>query len=226
MKVLIVDSHHEDMNITVSAIKIPWPDAEITQHSSGKDGLEDAGKDQFDITIVDLDMPDMTGFEFLETLYLFSSKPTIVLKKDLNQVDIIRSLQLGADECFAKPLNQLDFIAKSQAVFRRYVGRSEISNLTIGKLRLEADVHRAHLDGQEIALTREENIILYRLMSNCGHVTSYNSVARAVWGNDLTGANSALRICVQRLRRKLPRNNSMVQIITERGVGFRLVAAK
>jgi DNA-binding response OmpR family regulator len=193
---------------------------------TGKSGLDSVAKDQFDLILVDLDLNDMSGFDFLEALCLYSTKPTIAIKKEPQETDIVRSLQLGADECLAKPINQLDLIAKCQAVFRRYVGREDVSSVVVGKLRLEADVHRAYLDGREIPLTRNENIIMCRLMQNCGHITSYRNVARAVWGNDSFGANSALRMCVQRLRKKLPISESCVQIVTERGVGFRLVSAR
>ena len=226
MRALIVDSNLDEASVTISAIKIPWPDAEIVRCSSGKSGLDAASRDQFDFVVIDLKLPDMSGFEFLETLCLYTSNPTIALKRDLNETEIVRSLQLGADECLPKPINQLDFIAKCQAVFRRYVGRDDVCAVVVGKLRLEADIHRAFLEGQEIALTRNENIIMCRLMQNCGHITTYGNIARAVWGNDAQEASSALRMCVQRLRKKIPQNESRVQIITERGVGFRLVSAR
>jgi len=226
VRILIVDQNREDADIIVSSIKIPWPDAGVVRCANGRSGLDAAGKDQFDLIVIDLKLPDMSGFEFLEAFYLFCSKPAIVLKKDLDDIDIVRSLQLGADECIAKPIKQLDFIAKSQAVVRRYVGRDDISSITVGRLRLEAAIHRAYVDGQEISLTRNENIIMSRLMQNCGHITSYGSVARAVWGNHFPCASSALRVCVRRLRKKLPEGPSCIQIVTERGVGFRLVAAR
>ena len=225
MKVLIVDSNHEDTDIVASAIKIPWPDAEIMQCAKGETGLEFAARDSFDLIIVDLALPDLSGFEFLKRLSLFSFKPILVLKKGLLETDTVRCLQLGADECFPKPLNQLEFIAKSQAVVRRYLGKDE-GSIVIGALRLDVETHRAYLEGREIALTRNENLALHRLMQNCGHVTSYNSLARAVWGNDFPGSSPALRVCVHRVRNKLINTVSPVNIINERGVGFRLVVPR
>lgn len=224
MKVLIVDNQKEDVEIAVSALKIPWPDAEVIKCHDGKSGLEATGKNPFDLVIVNLDLTDMNGFDFLESLFLYTSKPTIIFKQNLAKTDVVRSLQLGADECLAKPIDQMDFIAKTQAVIRRYIGRNEPNNLTVGKLRLDAEIHRAYINGHEICLTRNENILMHRLMLNYGHITSYNNIERAIWGAYLVGTDCALRGCLKRLKKKLAQDPS-VKIVTEHGVGIRLVTA-
>ncbi|PPD59159.1 response regulator transcription factor [Dehalogenimonas etheniformans] len=227
MNILVVDSHRDETEITISAIKVPWPDAQIIRCTTGNLGLIEVGHSDFDLIIVDLELPDMSGFDFLEMLFLHCSKPTIVLKRGLLESDEVRSLQLGADECLSKPIAQLDLIAKCQAVFRRYIGREDVSSITSGRMRLEADVHRAFVDRREVALTRNENIIMYRLMQNAGRITTYNNVAHAIWGNNVPGASAAIRMCVQRLRKKLCTDDiTSVRIVTERGIGFRLVLAK
>ncbi|PVV83283.1 response regulator transcription factor [Dehalogenimonas alkenigignens] len=222
MKALVVDSQKNDVDIAVSALRIPWPDIEVVKCQEGKSGLEAISKDQFDLVIVDLDLTDMNGFDLLESIFLYISKPTIVLKQNLIKTDVVRCLQLGADECLAKPIDQMDFIAKTQAVIRRYIGRNEPNSLTVGKLRLDAEIHRAYINGHEIALTRNENILMHRLMLNYGHITSYSSIERAIWGAYLAGTDCALRGCLKRLKKKLALDPSL-KIITEHGAGIRLV---
>ncbi|APV43713.1 two-component system response regulator, OmpR family [Dehalogenimonas formicexedens] len=223
MRVLIVENFQDDVIALVSTLKIPWPEVEITRCTSGTSGLAFIEKEQFDLFVIDLDLPDMSGFDFIESVFLYCSKPTIVIRKNLTGADIVRSLQLGADECFSKPFDPLSFIAKTQALIRRYSGKSQLGSMVIGKLRLDTDIHRAYVDGQEIALTRNENLLMHRLMQNYGQVTSYSSIERAIWGNfGGSGNNSALRGCVKRLKKKFPQDSSL-RIVTEHGTGFKLV---
>ncbi len=224
MQVLVIDNDQDSTDIIGSTLKIPWPDARIVPCPNGEDGLDLAEREKFDLMVVDLRLPDMSGFEFLKRLVMFSGAPVVALKTDLNEIDLVRCLDIGADECLPKPIKQIEFIARTKALLRRVRGRSDNQSLVTGLLRLDAFIHRAYLVGREVPLTRAENIILQHLMRNCGQVTSYHSIARELWGEDYPGSSKAIRVYVDRLRAKLQSDASSPMLINERGVGFRLIS--
>ena len=224
MQVLVIDNDHDSADIIGSTLKIPWPDAQVVPCPRGEEGLDLAEKEKFDLMVVDLKLPDMTGFEFLKRLVMFSSVPVVAIKTNLNEIDLVRCLDIGADECLPKPIKQIEFIARTKALLRRVRGRAENQSLVTGMLRLDAFIHRAYLLGREVPLTRAENIILQHLMRNCGQVTSYHSIARELWGEDYPGSSKAIRVYVDRLRAKLQSDSDSPMLINERGVGFRLVS--
>ena len=224
MQVLVVDSDQESAEILDSTLKIPWPDAGVVGCLNGEDGLDLAERERFDLVVLDLKLPDMSGFEFLKRLLMFSVVPVVAVKNNLNEVDLVRCLDIGADECLPKPIKQIEFIARTKALLRRVRGRSESQSLVTGMLRLDAFIHRAYFMGREVPLTRAENIILQHLMRNCGHVTSYRSIARELWGEDYPGSSKAIRVYVDRLRAKLESDTKSPMLINERGIGFRLIS--
>ena len=224
MQVLVIDGDQESADIVGSALKIPWPDVGVVPCPNGEDGLDLAERERFDLVVVDLKLPDMSGFEFLKRLVIFSVVPVVAVKNNLNEVDLVRCLDIGADECLPKPIKQIEFIARTKALLRRVRGRSETQSLVTGMLRLDAFIHRAYFMGREVPLTRAENIILQHLMRNCGQVTSYRSIARELWGEDYPGSSKAIRVYVDRLRAKLESDTRSPMLVNERGIGFRLIS--
>ena len=224
MQILVIDPDQESTDIIGSTLKIPWPDAEIISSQNGEDGLDLAERENLDLLVLDLKLPDISGFEFLKRLVMFSAAPVIALKSNMNEVDLVRCLDIGADECLPKPIKQIEFIARAKSLLRRVRGKSQDQSLVTGMLRLDAFIHRAYFLGREVPLTRAENIILQHLMRNCGHVTSYRSIARELWGEDYPGSAKAIRVYVDRLRAKLESDDRAPMLINERGIGFRLVS--
>jgi DNA-binding response OmpR family regulator len=224
MQVLVIDSDQESADIIGSTLKIPWPDAAVVPCQNGEGGLDLAERERFDLLVVDLKLPDMSGFEFLKRLVMFSIVPVVAVKYNLDEIDLVRCLDIGADECLPKPIKQIEFIARTKALLRRVRGRSEGQSLVTGLLRLDAFIHRAYFLGREVPLTRAENIILQHLMRNCNQVTSYRSIARELWGEDYPGSNKAIRVYVDRLRAKLQSDSNSPILINERGIGFRFVS--
>ncbi|XUX00186.1 MAG: response regulator transcription factor [Dehalogenimonas sp.] len=224
MRILIVDDDREDTEVIAAAIRIPWPDAEIYCSVTGETGLELVTRKSVELAVLNLTLPDITGFEFLKRLSLYSALPIIALKRNLTESDVVRSLQLGADECLAKPINQLEFIAKTQAVLRRYLGKEGVRIITAGTLRLDFALHRLYFGDKELQLTRCENLLMSRLIHNHDRITSYSSIAQAIWGDDYPGYSDTIRAYLKRIRQKLTSIDCDAQIVTERGVGCRLVA--
>jgi two-component system KDP operon response regulator KdpE len=170
--------------------------------------------------ILDLGLPDISGFEVLNQTRLFSRVPIIILTVRSDEADVVKGLEWGADDYILKPLRQLELLARVKALIRRQTP-SEEESLSAGPLRLETTSGQLHLEGKEIALTITESRILAHLMRNVGHVVTHSSLAEAVWGNDYPGAADSLKVHIRRLREKIEASPSQPKfILTKAGVGY------
>lgn len=220
MKVLIIEDDKEIVDAITLAFQIRWPEAKVVSTRLGKKGVELVETENPDIVILDLGLPDISGFEVLSQTRLFSHVPIIILTVRADEADVVKGLEWGADDYILKPFRQLELLARVKALIRRQTPTEEES-LTSGPLRLEATSGQLHLDGKEIALTITESRILAHLMRNSGHVVTHSSLAEAVWGNDYPGAADSLKVHIRRLREKIESNPSQPKLIlTKAGVGY------
>jgi len=220
MKVLIVEDDKEIVDAITLAFQIRWPEAKVVSTRLGRKGVELVESENPDIVILDLGLPDISGFEVLNQTRLFSHVPIIILTVRADEADVVKGLEWGADDYILKPFRQLELLARVKALIRRQTP-SEEESLSSGPLRLEATSGQLYLDGKEIALTITESRILAHLMRNAGHVVTHSSLAEAVWGNDYPGAADSLKVHIRRLREKIEANPSQPKLIlTKAGVGY------
>ena len=173
-----------------------------------------------DIVILDLGLPDISGFEVLRQIRRFSTVPTIILTVRAEEADVVKGLEWGADDYITKPFRQLELLARVKSMIRRHTPAEE-SILTYGHLRLEPETAQLHIDEKEIALTVTENHILGHLMKNAGHVVTHSNLAEAVWGDDYPGATDSLKVHIRRLREKIETDPGKPRIIlTKTGIGY------
>jgi two-component system response regulator VicR len=173
-----------------------------------------------DIVILDLGLPDISGFEVLSQTRLFSHVPIIILTVRADESDVVKGLEWGADDYILKPFRQLELLARVKALIRRQTP-SEEETIVSGQLQLESTSGQVHFEGREIALTITESRILAHLMRNAGHVVTHSSLAEAVWGNDYPGAADSLKVHIRRLREKIEPSPSQPKLIlTKAGVGY------
>ncbi|PPD57578.1 response regulator transcription factor [Dehalogenimonas etheniformans] len=223
MKALLVESEQKTAEILGSTLRLPFPDIDLICSDKGEPGLDLLFKEIFDFAIIDLKLADISGFEFLKRMRLFSQVPVLAIQSGLEDIDLVRAIDYGADDCLPKPVNPIILIARAKALIRRVNGFLNREETVAGMLRLDSLIHKAYFKGQEIYLTRTENIVLHHLMNNAGHVASYRSLACQLWGDDYPGSNKAIRKCIDRLKVKLGTVAASPELINERGVGFRLV---
>lgn len=220
MKVLIVEDDKEIVDAITLAFQIRWPEAKVVATRSGRKGVELVESESPDIVILDLGLPDISGFEVLNQTRLFSRVPIIILTVRSDEADVVKGLEWGADDYILKPFRQLELLARVKALIRRQTP-SEEESLSAGALRLETTSGQLHLEGKEIALTITESRILAHLMRNVGHVVTHSSLAEAVWGNDYPGAADSLKVHIRRLREKIEASPSQPKLIlTKAGVGY------
>lgn len=220
MKVLLVEDDREIIDAITLAFKIRWPEAEVVFTRLGRKGIELAESETPDIVIIDLGLPDISGFDVLREIRSFSNVPTIILTVRTDEVDVVKGLEWGADDYIVKPFRQLELLARVKSLIRRQYP-SEVEQLVCGSLRLNTTTGQLYSDGREIALTVTENHILGHLMKNAGHIVTHSSLAEAVWGDDYPGAADSLKVHIRRLREKIEDNPSQPKhILTRTGVGY------
>jgi two-component system response regulator VicR len=220
MKVLIVEDDKEIVDAITLAFQIRWPEAKVVSTRLGRKGVELVETEEPDIVILDLGLPDISGFEVLSQTRLFSHVPIIILTVRADESDVVKGLEWGADDYILKPFRQLELLARVKALIRRQTP-SEEETIVAGQLQLESTSGQLHCEGREIALTITESRILAHLMRNAGHVVTHSSLAEAVWGNDYPGAADSLKVHIRRLREKIEASPSQPKLIlTKAGVGY------
>jgi len=227
MKVLIIEDDAEVVEATSLCFKLRWPDVTILSTGEGGKGLQLVEAESPDAVIMDLGLPDMDGIELLHQLRLFSDVPAIILSARDQKMDIIRSLEAGADDCIIKPFDHIEFLARVKAVLRRAgIARlkENIKPFQNGNLRIDFSIREVHLDGKLVKLTPIEYNLLQCLAQNAGHIVPHRTLLEKVWGEEYTNATDYLKVYIQRLRAKLhehPRNPEF--IVTTWKIGYKLM---
>ena len=220
MKVLLIEDDREIVEAISLAFQIRWPEAELIPTRLGQKGVELVESESPDIVILDLGLPDISGFEVLQQIRLFSQVPTIILTVRADEADVVKGLEWGADDYITKPFRQLEFLARVKALIRRQ-GSQGSDSLSFGPLKLDATTGQLFVDSREVALTVTETHIMAHLMRNGGRVVTHSSLAEAVWGDDYPGATDSLKVHIRRLREKIEEDPGSPKLILIRtGVGY------
>jgi DNA-binding response OmpR family regulator len=188
----------------------------ILTASNGLQALDEARRQEPDMVILDMLMPQMDGLETLRQLRLVSSVPVIFLTARDSHEDCIRGLRRGADDYLAKPFNPDELIARIEAVRRRTPpGSKPVSPniFTRDELVIDFDTRRATVAGEEVGLTRIEWALLTELAQNLGRFMSYEELLSRVWGQEYRGDMQLLRTWMSRLRGKLKQGQNPKQLI-------------
>ncbi len=223
MKVLIIEDDQAIVEAISLALQLSWPEAKLVSTHLGERGIDLVEKENPDVVILDLGLPDISGFEVLKQVRLFSTVPILILTVRSDEVDIVKGLEWGADDYVVKPFRQMELLSRIKLVTRRRVPLVEEAPLVCGKLRFDPGTWQLFYGEKEISLTPTEGTIISHLMKNAGRVVTHSSLAEALWGVDYPDAADTLRVHIRRLRTKLEVDPSHPQIIlTKAGIGYLL----
>lgn len=222
MKVLIIEDDREIVETISLAFRIRWPEAELVSTHLGEKGVDMVESEAPELVILDLGLPDISGFEVLKQVRLFSTTPVLILTVSADESDIVKGLELGADDYVVKPFKQLELLARVKALLRRTPGIEELP-LVCGSLSYDPSTFQFFCSEKEINLTRTEAQVLQHMMERAGRVVTYSNLAEAVWGEDYPGAADSLKVYIRRLREKVEEKPSNPQLIlTKAGIGYLL----
>jgi two-component system KDP operon response regulator KdpE len=180
-----------------------------------------------DLVLLDLGLPDLSGYEALRMMRAVSKVPIVVITARDDETEIIRVLDAGADDYVVKPFGGGQIEARIRAVLRRAGAgeRRSPAPMTVGALCLDADAHEATLDGVRIDLSRREFDLLHYLVVHAGQVVTKRDLLTHVWQMPYGGADKTVDVHVSWLRRKLGETAQRPRYLhTVRGVGIKLTA--
>jgi DNA-binding response OmpR family regulator len=219
-KALVVD----DEKTIVKGIKysLEQDGIEVDTAFDGETALEKVKCTNYDIILLDVMLPQISGFEVCQAIREFSAVPIIMLTAKGDDMDKILGLEYGADDYITKPFNILEVKARIKAILRRTV-KTDTSNavLQFGELKLNEEYRRVYYKEKEINLTSREFDVLELLMNNPGKIYSREELLKAIWGDTYPGDVRTVDVHVRRLREKLEMNPSEPRYVRTRwGSGY------
>ncbi|MEE8471210.1 MAG: ATP-binding protein, partial [Dehalococcoidia bacterium] len=220
-RVLIIEDDQEILNCVSLAFQTGWPEAELVSTQLGEEGVEMVETEAPDVVILDLGLPDISGLETLRQIRLFSAVPVVILTVKAEEKDIVRGLELGADDYLGKPFGEEELLARLKAQLRKQTPSDEEAPMVCGLLHFDPSSCQLRYGRDEISLTVIEGRIIQCLMTNAGHVVTHSSLAEAVWGEDYPRSAHSLSVNIRRIREKLEVDPSNPEIVlTKAGIGY------
>jgi DNA-binding response OmpR family regulator len=206
MKVLVIEDDKSIINAVSVAFEFRWPDVNVVSATFGKDGLQAVKKESPDVIILDINLPDMSGFDVLKAIRAFSPVPVIILTVRSDDEDVLRGLETGADDYVIKPFNYLTLLSRVKAVMRRSekdpFGERQ-NNAIFSRLKIDIVNQKVKVDNNPVKLTPFEYRLLVLLVKNQNKIVPYQRILKDIWDIESADNTDNIRIYVRRLRKKL-----------------------
>ncbi len=225
MKILLVDDDPDVVEAITLSFSVQWPEATVIGAKDGRSGVATFSRENPDVVLLDISLPDTDGFQVLSRIREQSDVPVLMISARGEELDKVKGLELGADDYITKPFGYMELSARIRAVLRRAQSLPPISGggkFVAGPLGINYATHQVTLSGQPVKLTPIEYKLLYQLTRSAGQVLLHDQLLTKIWGPEYLGELDYLRIYVRRLREKLEKNPQQpIYILTERGLGYR-----
>ena len=224
-RVLVVDD--EKLIVKGLRFSLEQDDMEVDCAYDGEEALVKAQNNKYDIILLDIMLPKLTGLEVCQQIREFSDVPIIMLTAKGEDMDKILGLEYGADDYITKPFNILEVKARIKAIIRRTSGKSKGDSgrknqfIEAGELKLDCEGRRLYIGDKEVNLTAKEFDVLELLVLNPNKVYSRDNLLNIVWGVDYPGDVRTVDVHIRRLRDKIETNPSEPKYVhTKWGVGY------
>jgi DNA-binding response OmpR family regulator len=222
MKILIADDDRDLLGLI--AFTLTQAGYLVVKASDGPSAIHAFKGESPDLAVLDINMPGASGFQVCEAIRTQSRIPIMMLTVCGEEEDLIKALDLGADDYLTKPFSPRTLLARIKALLRR-AGIENAAPVSVGRLSLDAEEHTVRIDGGELVrLTKLELRLLQMLLANVGRTVSSDRLLVQVWGHRNSGDRQLLKQLVHRLRHKIeadPANPQLLQ--TSAGSGYKLV---
>lgn len=191
--------------------------------SCGGEALEIAFKEEIDLALLDINLPDMDGFSLMKELRLKKEFPIIFLTANMEEVSVVRGLDMGADDYITKPFKTRELISRMNAVLRR--NKKNLSNLIqLGNVTIDLNSAKVLKQGKDVMLTALEYKILLTLAMNPNMVFTREKILADIWDvNEEYVNDNTLTVYIKRIREKIEDDvNHPKIILTVRGIGYKV----
>jgi len=224
-KILVIDD--EEPTVQLIGMLLERRGFEVIKAYRAEDGLRKAYRYQPDLVLLDIMMPDMDGWEVCKRLREMSDVPIIFLSARGDVKDIVKGLEMGADDYVSKPYENDELVARVRAHLRRSPRPSMSEELVFdgGEFRVNFMNREVYVRNEIRHLTPKEFNLLGVLVRNAGRVVTRTELVTQAWGEEYSDAIDSLKLYVHYLRQKLEVNPEQPDyILTSRGVGYRFAA--
>ena len=215
-RILLVED--EEKLARMVELELKYEGYQVEKALDGRKGLELALSGGFDLVLLDIMLPQLSGMEVLRRLRRESQIPVIMLTARDSVVDKVAGLDSGADDYVTKPFAIEELLARIRAVLRNKSGQSG-APLAVGPLVMDVEKHQVMVRGQSVELTKKEFDLLRHLLENKDRVLTREALLDAVWGFDFVGETNSVDVYIRFLRSKLDDAFGLKLIHTVRGVG-------
>lgn len=224
-RAMIVDDEPD----TVEMVKLILTNAgiDVISAPNGKVALEKCLRLSPDIILLDIMMPEMDGFEIFERLRKFTETPVIFFTAKSQKEDLVKGLQIGADDYITKPYHPAELVARVNNTFRHNDGKQAVNGYYFPNLGLKISVETREvtINNQTVPLTSRELALLSILARNANNWATHQTIGEEIWGEDDEKSRKRIKYLIFLLRRKLEKNPSRpVLILSRDGLGYKLVA--
>ena len=222
MKILIVDDDHDLLALVGFALR--QAGYVVVDAGDFAAAMRVFMAESPDLAVLDINLPGGSGFAICEAIRTRSRIPVMMLTVRGEEEDVVRALELGADDYLTKPFSPRTLLARVKALLRR-AGIEAGGAMAAGELALDLEAHSLRIAGAEpLRLTKLETRLLQILIANAGHVVGTERLLTHVWGHRGSGDRQLLKQLVRRLRQKIEADPAEPRYLqTEPGAGYRLV---
>jgi two-component system, OmpR family, KDP operon response regulator KdpE len=222
-EVLVVED--EPAMATVIASGLSAHDYVVHSVATGREAIKVLADAPPTVVVLDLGLPDVDGLEICQLVRKWSQVPIIVVTADGAEDRRVTALELGADDYITKPFSMRELVARvGVAVRHQRLRAPETAGFTVGDLVVNVAYHRVTIGGRVVDLSPKEFDLLAALARNAGRVLTHRTLLAEVWGPEGEGHVEYLRVYARQIRQKLGADPARPRLITESGVGYRLVA--
>jgi two-component system OmpR family response regulator len=221
-EILVVDDEPGIRTLLGEALRIAG--FHPTLVSDGQSAINLLQNQNFDLLLLDINMPRMSGFETLKKVRLFQPTiPVIIVSARHEKIDVIEGFRIGADDYISKPFDLEELVMRVNSVLRRSNPSVVNSTLRVGPISLSEETYEVTFNSQPIEVSKTEFRLLQYLMENSGRVVTKERLLDAIWGYDFQTTTTVVDTYISYLRKKFHKDG-FEGIKTIRGIGFQLKA--
>jgi two-component system copper resistance phosphate regulon response regulator CusR len=219
MRILLVEDEEKVARFVERGLKAELYVVDVA--ADGKTALHHLEHFSYEVVILDLNLPDISGHEILRSIRKGNrSLPVLILTARDSIADKVENFELGADDYLTKPFSFTELVLRVKALLRRGQSPNRTDVLQVGDLVLDRSGHHVKRSGQTIELTSKEFALLEYFMVNAGRVLSRTMIVENVWDQSFEGLTNIVDVYVRQLRKKLDEGNDLKLLRTVRGVGY------